>query len=61
MKSTSLERLLKGTSKPFLKSKDMPEHEVDIFIDFVKGMLTMDPASRKSAAELLQHEWIHPS
>ncbi|KAK9440731.1 Serine/threonine-protein kinase [Metarhizium brunneum] len=60
MKSTSLERLLNGTSKPFLKPEDMPDHEVDILIDFIKGMLTIDPGSRKSAAELLQHEWIHP-
>ncbi|KJK81845.1 hypothetical protein H634G_03108 [Metarhizium anisopliae BRIP 53293] len=60
LKSTSLERLLNGTSKPFLKPEDMPDHEVDIFTDFIKGMLTIDPGSRKSAAELLQHEWIHP-
>ncbi|KIE03726.1 Protein kinase-like domain protein, partial [Metarhizium majus ARSEF 297] len=60
LKSTSLEHLLNGTSKPFLKPEDMPDHEVDIFIDFIKGMLTIDPGSRKSAAELLQHEWIHP-
>ncbi|KID93042.1 Protein kinase-like domain protein [Metarhizium guizhouense ARSEF 977] len=59
LKSTSLERLLNGTSKPFLKPEDMPDHEVDIFTDFIKGMLTIDPGSRKSAAELLQHEWIH--
>ncbi|KAG8423574.1 hypothetical protein J3458_000461 [Metarhizium acridum] len=60
LKSTSLGRLLNGTSKPFLKPEEMPDHEVDIFIDFIKGMLTIDPGSRKSAVELLQHEWIHP-
>lgn len=38
---------------------DMPEAEVPIFVDFIKGMLEIDPRSRKSAAELLQHEWIH--
>ncbi|GES59264.1 protein kinase [Aspergillus terreus] len=58
LKPTSLERLLNGTSKPFLKPKDMPDAEVPIFIDFIKGMLAIDPASRKSAADLLQHEWI---
>ncbi|KAI9935061.1 hypothetical protein ASPWEDRAFT_175782 [Aspergillus wentii DTO 134E9] len=28
------------------------------FIDFVRGMLTIDPEQRKSAKELLQHEWL---
>lgn len=60
LKPTSLERLLNGTPKPFLKPKDMPDVEVPIFIDFIKGMLAIDPASRKSAADLLQHEWIRP-
>ena len=36
----------------------MPKAEVPIFIDFIKGMLEIDPGSRKSAAELLQHEWV---
>ncbi|KAK2791339.1 hypothetical protein FQN53_004520 [Emmonsiellopsis sp. PD_33] len=55
---TSLERLIDGQTKPFLKPVDMPQDEVPIFIDFVRGMLEIDPAARKSAAELLQHEWI---
>ncbi|KAK2750101.1 hypothetical protein FQN57_004593 [Myotisia sp. PD_48] len=58
MKSTSLERLINGAEKPFLKPSDMPDFEVPIFIDFLKGMLDIDPRTRKSAAELLQHEWI---
>lgn len=36
----------------------MTDNEVDVFIDFIQGMLTIDPSYRKSAAELLQHEWI---
>ncbi|KAL5365275.1 kinase-like domain-containing protein [Aspergillus floccosus] len=32
--------------------------DIPIFIDFIKGMLAIDPASRKSAAALLEHEWI---
>lgn len=58
MKSTSLERLLNGTTKPFLKPDDMPDAEVPIFINFLRGMLTIDPEHRSSAAELLQHEWV---
>lgn len=58
---TSLERLLNGKVKPFLKPRDMPEAEITTFIDFIKGMLEIDPMSRKSAAELLQNEWIRLS
>jgi serine/threonine-protein kinase SRPK3 len=61
LKPTSLERLLNGQVKPFIKPRDMPEAEIGAFIDFIKGMLEIDPMSRKSAAELLQHEWIRPS
>lgn len=45
--------------EPFIKPSDMPDAEIPIFIDFVKGMLTIDPESRKSASELLQHKWIN--
>ncbi|KAI1943779.1 hypothetical protein LOZ66_000364 [Ophidiomyces ophidiicola] len=58
LKPTCLERLVNGTTKPFLKPIEMPEAEVPIFVDFIKGMLEIDPESRKSAVELLQHEWI---
>ncbi|KAI1952753.1 hypothetical protein LOZ12_002320 [Ophidiomyces ophidiicola] len=60
LKPTSLERLVNGTTKPFLKPIEMPEAEVPIFVDFIKGMLEIDPESRKSAVQLLQHEWIRP-
>ncbi|TWU72628.1 hypothetical protein ED733_000214 [Metarhizium rileyi] len=60
-KRTSLERLINGEEKPFLRPLDMPEAEVATFIDFIKGMLEIDPTSRKSAADLLQHEWIRLS
>ncbi|OQD91257.1 hypothetical protein PENSOL_c056G09940 [Penicillium solitum] len=55
---TSLERLINGSERPFLKPNDMPDAEIPIFIDFLQGMLTIDPAHRKSAAELLRHEWL---
>ena len=37
----------------------MPKNEVPIFADFLRGMLTLDPANRKSAAEMLEHEWLN--
>ena len=43
---------------PFLRPEDMSAAEVPAFIDFLKCMLVIDPAYRKSAAELLQHEWL---
>ncbi|ATY65908.1 kinase-like domain [Cordyceps militaris] len=58
LKSTSLECLVNGDAKPFIKPADMPETEIGIFIDFIKSMLAIDPMARKSAAELLQHEWL---
>jgi serine/threonine-protein kinase SRPK3 len=36
----------------------MPDTEVPIFIDFLRGMLEINPKRRRSAADLLQHEWI---
>ncbi|KAL5335545.1 protein kinase [Aspergillus crustosus] len=45
LNSTSLERLVNGTSKPFLKPNDMPEAEIPLYVDFLRGMLTVDPAS----------------
>ncbi|KAJ6119072.1 protein kinase, partial [Penicillium samsonianum] len=56
--STSLERLIDGAERPFLKPNDMSDAEIPVFIDFLRGMLTIDPTYRKSAAELLQHEWL---
>lgn len=61
LKSTNLERLLNGASEPFLKPQDMGHNEVPVFIDFINVMLTIDPKFRKTAAELLQHEWIQSS
>ncbi|EER37799.1 protein kinase [Histoplasma capsulatum H143] len=58
MEATSLERLVNGKTKPFLKPIDMADAEVPVFIDFLKGMLAIDPACRKSAAELLEYDWI---
>ncbi|KAG6106266.1 hypothetical protein E4U14_004698 [Claviceps sp. LM454 group G7] len=55
---TSLERLLNGDRMPRIKPSDMSDDEVVVFIDFVRSMLQIDPKKRKSAAQLLQHEWL---
>ncbi|KAG6125647.1 hypothetical protein E4U38_007477 [Claviceps purpurea] len=54
----SLKRVLNGDIMPLMKPPDMPDDEIDVFIDFVRGMLQIDPMARKSAAQLLQHEWL---
>ncbi|KAM0745541.1 hypothetical protein ACQRIT_000925 [Beauveria bassiana] len=58
LRATSLERLLNGKVKPLIKPDDMPDTEIGSFIDFIKSMLAIDPMARKSAAELLKHEWL---
>ncbi|EED20490.1 protein kinase, putative [Talaromyces stipitatus ATCC 10500] len=58
LKPTTLERLINGTTKPFLKPNDMPDAEVPIFLNFLTAMLSIDPNRRRSAADLLQHDWI---
>ncbi|OAX83469.1 CMGC/SRPK protein kinase [Emergomyces africanus] len=58
LKPTTLESIVTGTTKPFLKPADMPDVEVPIFVDFLKGMLTINPDHRRSAADLLKHEWL---
>lgn len=51
-----MEQVLNGRVNRFIRPDEMSEKEVYVFIDFVKGMLTIDPSQRKSAAELLGHE-----
>ncbi|KAL4791274.1 kinase-like domain-containing protein [Aspergillus venezuelensis] len=58
LKPTSLERLLNGKTRTFLRPAVMTEAEMFVFIDSVRGMLEVDPRSKKSAAELWRHEWL---
>ncbi|KAG5967527.1 hypothetical protein E4U57_000685 [Claviceps arundinis] len=58
MERSSLECMLNGSVKPYKRPSDMSKKEFDVFIDFLKGMLEIDPSKRKSAAQLLQHEWL---
>ncbi|PGG99297.1 CMGC/SRPK protein kinase [Helicocarpus griseus UAMH5409] len=58
LKPTTLENLLNGPKKPFSKPDDMPEADVPLFINFIRGMLAIDPERRSSAADLVKHEWL---
>ncbi|KAG6154085.1 hypothetical protein E4U37_002411 [Claviceps purpurea] len=57
-KRSSLECMLNGKASPHNKPSGMSEKEFAIFVDFLKGMLEIDPTKRKSAVQLLQHEWL---
>ncbi|KAG6106268.1 hypothetical protein E4U14_004700 [Claviceps sp. LM454 group G7] len=58
LERSSLECILNGSVKPYKRPSDMSKKEFDVFVDFLKGMLEIDPSKRKSAAQLLQHEWL---
>lgn len=47
-----------GKNEILRKPKDMPQAEVPIFVDFLEGMLAVEPGDRKSAAEMLKHPWL---
>jgi serine/threonine-protein kinase SRPK3 len=47
LKPARLERLINGTTKPFLKPSAIPDAEVPIFIDFLRGMLETEPRDSK--------------
>lgn len=46
MKRTNLDGMLNGQTMSFLRPCDMSEAEVEAFINFVKGMLEIDPTLR---------------
>lgn len=47
-----------GKDEVLRKPKDMPQAEVPIFVDFLEGMLAIEPDDRKSAAQMLKHPWL---
>ncbi|KAG6262480.1 hypothetical protein E4U48_007259 [Claviceps purpurea] len=57
-KRSSLECMLNGRVYPHNRPSGMSKNEFAVFVDFLKGMLEIDPVKRKSAAELLKHEWL---
>jgi serine/threonine-protein kinase SRPK3 len=54
----SLLSLMDGEDEVLRKPKDMPQAEVPIFVDFLEGMLAVEPGDRKSAAQMLKHPWL---
>ena len=54
----TLEHFMDGDEGLLLRPKDMPKTEVPIFADFLQGMLALDPEQRKTASELLDHDWL---
>lgn len=55
---TSLLSLMDGKEGALRRPKDMPQAEVPVFVDFLKGMLAIEPNDRKSAAQMLEHQWL---
>ena len=47
-----------GTEYPTTRPSDMSVEEVPVFVDFLRGALALDPDHRKTAKELLEHEWL---
>ncbi|KKZ60727.1 hypothetical protein EMCG_04607 [[Emmonsia] crescens] len=54
----SLLSLMDGKNEILRKPKDMPQAEVSIFVDFLEGMLAVEPGNRKSAEQMLKHSWL---
>ena len=58
LKPTTLEALMDGNHEVTRRPDEMSSEEVTVFVDFLNGMLALDPLVRKSAKELLQHPWL---
>ncbi|KAF2207809.1 hypothetical protein CERZMDRAFT_114980 [Cercospora zeae-maydis SCOH1-5] len=61
LQNTSLRAYLDGKDEPFRRPSDMDEDEVPVFVDFLRGALALDPVDRRTATELLQHQWLQGS
>ncbi|KAK4950182.1 hypothetical protein LTR10_011161 [Elasticomyces elasticus] len=55
---TSLRAIIDGSDDPMWRPREMDDAEVAVFVDFLQGALTLDPEHRKTAKELLRHEWL---
>jgi serine/threonine protein kinase len=58
LKPTTLEALMDGNHEVTRRPDEMSRDEVTVFVDFLNGMLALDPLARKSAKELLRHPWL---
>jgi len=58
LKVTNLADFVDGKEGPFQRPDDMTSEDALRFVDFLRGALQLDPDERKTAGELLQHEWL---
>ncbi len=61
LKVTNLADFVDGKEGPFKRPDDMTPEDAPLFVDFLRGALQLDPDERKTAGELLQHEWLRPA
>ncbi|KAF2758583.1 kinase-like protein [Pseudovirgaria hyperparasitica] len=59
LQQTNLRRFLDGKEGPLKRPKNMTSEDISAFVDFLQGALALDPHDRKTAKELLRHEWLH--
>ncbi|SMR60943.1 unnamed protein product [Zymoseptoria tritici ST99CH_1E4] len=58
LKQTSLQDYVVAEQGPFQRPSDMSAEEALVFVDFLQGALALDPDHRKTAKQLLEHEWL---
>ncbi|EGP82922.1 uncharacterized protein MYCGRDRAFT_50394 [Zymoseptoria tritici IPO323] len=58
LKQTSLQDYVVAEQGPFQRPSDMSAEEALVFADFLQGALALDPDHRKTASELLEHDWL---
>ncbi|KAK3625445.1 hypothetical protein LTR56_014300 [Elasticomyces elasticus] len=55
---TSLTETTDGSEAPMHRPREMGDEDLAWFVDFLRGALMLDPERRKTADELLRHEWL---
>ena len=58
LEKTSLRELVDGEEEALRRPDGMSDEDLDLFIDFLEGMLRKDPKKRKTAEVLLNHGWL---
>ncbi|KAK1016722.1 hypothetical protein LTR54_003401 [Friedmanniomyces endolithicus] len=61
LKVTNLADFVDGKEGPLKRPDDMTPEDAALYVDFPRGALQLDPDERKTAGELLQHEWLRPA
>jgi len=57
-KTTLHSRLHMDPDSLVLEDSDVSDEEAELFVDFVRSLLTLDPELRPSAQQALQHPWL---